>query len=64
VRSEQAQAPKHADIASRVSTNREQVTREVSVPAKAGVLGKDGTTLLVLDIERLARMVEEVRTMF
>jgi CRP/FNR family cyclic AMP-dependent transcriptional regulator len=57
-------APKTADIASRVSTNREQVTREFSVPAKAGVLGKDGTTLLVLDIERLARMVEEVRTMF
>jgi CRP-like cAMP-binding protein len=34
-------APKHADIASQVSTTREQVTRELSALAKAGVLTKE-----------------------
>jgi len=56
-------APKHADIASRVSTNREQVTRELSALVKAGLLGKDGAALLVLDVKRLERMVEEVRAL-
>jgi CRP-like cAMP-binding protein len=55
-------APKHADLASQVSTYREQVTRELSALAKAGVLGKDGRALVVLDVARLERMVEEVRS--
>jgi CRP-like cAMP-binding protein len=55
-------APKHADLASQVSTYREQVTRELSALAKAGVLGKDGRTLVVLDVARLQRMVEEVKS--
>ncbi len=55
-------APKHADLASQVSTYREQVTRELSTLAKAGVLGKEGRALLVLDVSRLQRMVEEVRS--
>jgi CRP/FNR family transcriptional regulator, cyclic AMP receptor protein len=55
-------APKHADLASQVSTYREQVTRELSTLAKAGVLGKEGRALLVLDVSRLRRMVEEVRS--
>lgn len=54
-------APKHADIASQVSTYREQVTRELSALAKLGVLGKEGTALVVLDMKRLEKMVEEVR---
>jgi CRP-like cAMP-binding protein len=33
-------APKHADLASQVSTYREQITRELSVLAKAGVLAR------------------------
>ncbi len=55
-------APKHADLASQVSTYREQVTRELSTLTKAGVLGKEGRALLVLDVSRLQRMVEEVRS--
>ena len=55
-------APKHADLASQVSTYREQVTRELSALAKAGVLGKEGRALLVLDVARLEAMVEEVRS--
>jgi CRP-like cAMP-binding protein len=54
-------APKHADIASHVSINREQVTREMSALTNAHLLAKDGAALLVLDVERLARMVAEVR---
>jgi CRP/FNR family transcriptional regulator, cyclic AMP receptor protein len=54
-------APKHADVASQVSTYREQVTRELSALAKAGVLGKDGRALVVRDVARLERMVEEVK---
>jgi CRP-like cAMP-binding protein len=53
-------APKHADLASQVSTYREQVTRELSVLARRGVLGKEGRALVVLDVARLQKMVEEV----
>jgi hypothetical protein len=44
-----------------VSTYREQVTRELSALAKAGVIGKDGKALLVLDVARLERLVKDVR---
>lgn len=54
-------APKHADIASRVSTYREQVTRELSALTRLGVLRKDGGALVVKDVGRLERMVKEVR---
>jgi CRP/FNR family transcriptional regulator, cyclic AMP receptor protein len=53
--------PKHADIASQVSTYREQVTRELSALAKAGILEKQGAALVVRDVARLERMVEELR---
>jgi CRP-like cAMP-binding protein len=53
--------PKHADIASQVSTYREQVTRELSALAKAGILGKEDGALVVRDVARLERLVEEVR---
>jgi CRP-like cAMP-binding protein len=55
-------APKHADIANRVSTNREQVTREISALVRSGLLAKDGAALVVCDVQRLQQMVEEVRT--
>ncbi|MGH8682305.1 MAG: Crp/Fnr family transcriptional regulator [Burkholderiales bacterium] len=54
-------APKHADIASQVSTYREQVTRELSALAKAGVLGREDGALVIRDLARLERLVEEVR---
>jgi CRP/FNR family cyclic AMP-dependent transcriptional regulator len=55
-------APKHADIASQVSTYREQVTRELSLLTKQGLLAKDGNALVLLDVPKLERMVEEVRS--
>jgi len=54
-------APKHADIASQVSTYREQVTREFSALARQGLLEKDGTALVLTDVARLERIVAEVR---
>ncbi len=55
-------SPKHADLAGKVSTYREQVTRELSLLARRGVLGKDGRALVVLDVARLQKMVEEVKS--
>jgi CRP-like cAMP-binding protein len=55
-------APKHADVASQVSTYREQVTRELSALARQGLLAKDGSALILLDVPRLQRMVDEART--
>jgi CRP/FNR family transcriptional regulator, cyclic AMP receptor protein len=55
-------APKHADIASQVSTYREQVTRELSLLTRQGLLAKDGNALVLLDVSKLERMVEEVRS--
>jgi CRP/FNR family cyclic AMP-dependent transcriptional regulator len=54
-------APKHADMASQVSTYREQVTRELSALAKTGILQRDHGALVVRDVARLERMVEAVR---
>lgn len=52
--------PRHADIASRVSTHREAVTREMNVLARAGVLRQDRDALHILDLPRLSHMVHEV----
>ncbi|UCH74602.1 MAG: Crp/Fnr family transcriptional regulator [Rhodospirillales bacterium] len=53
-------APRHADIASRVSTHREAVTREMNALARAGILRQDRHALHILDLPRLAEMVHEV----
>jgi len=52
-------APKHADLASQVSTYREQVTRELSALARAGVLERTGRALVVRDLARLAAAARE-----
>lgn len=53
-------APRHADIASRVSTHREAVTREMNVLARAGIIRQERSALHILDLPRLARMVHAV----
>lgn len=53
--------PKHAEIASRVSTYREQVTREISALARLGLVARDGRALIVLDVRRLEQMVGIIR---
>ena len=46
-------APRHADLAHRVSSYREQVTRELSALVKSGVLAREGDALVVRDVSRL-----------
>lgn len=53
-------APTHADIASRVSTHREAVTREYNDLSSAGVIGRERGQLLIHDVARLETMVREV----
>lgn len=55
-----APAPTHADIASRISTHREAVTRELNELTKSGLLKRDGRTLIVTDVAELERMIHEV----
>jgi len=54
-----APPPKHSDIASRVSTYREQVTRELSALTKAGILAKEKEALLVSDVARLEQLIAQ-----
>jgi len=54
-------APRHADLAAQVSTNREQVTRELSALTRQGLLRKSGKALVVADVERLSRLVDAAR---
>lgn len=53
--------PRHADIASRVSTNREAVARELSRLAKLGVVAREADALVVEDMTQLIAMVDKVR---
>lgn len=52
-------SPRHADIAARVSTHREAVTREFSELQKAGVIERSGNELTIHDIAALKRMVAD-----
>jgi CRP-like cAMP-binding protein len=55
-------APKHAEIASKVGTNREEVTRVLSAMAKQGLLQRtEDRALVITDVARLERIVAEVR---
>jgi CRP/FNR family transcriptional regulator, cyclic AMP receptor protein len=54
-----AQVPTHAEIASRISTHREAVTREFGELARAGLIEKRGSTLIIRDVAALVSLVEE-----
>lgn len=54
-------APKHADIASRISTHREAVTRELNHLEHAGLIERPGGAIIIRDMARLAEMVKEVK---
>ena len=57
-----APAPHHADIASRVSTTRETVTRALGDLSRQGILAREHDGLVVTDPGRLADMVENFRS--
>ena len=51
--------PTHVEIASRVSTHREAVTRELTRLTRIGIVKRSGDALLVSDVERLTQMVQD-----
>jgi CRP/FNR family transcriptional regulator, cyclic AMP receptor protein len=53
-------APTHAEIASRISTHREAVSRELSRLSRIGILESHGRVIVVKDLDRLAALVHEV----
>jgi CRP-like cAMP-binding protein len=52
-------APTHSAIATRVSTHREAVTRELSQLARAGIIKRCGRTMIIRDVSALADMVSK-----
>jgi CRP/FNR family transcriptional regulator, cyclic AMP receptor protein len=52
--------PTHSEIASRISTHREAVTRELNRLARLGIIERKGNSMVVKDVDRLAEMVHEV----
>jgi CRP/FNR family transcriptional regulator, cyclic AMP receptor protein len=51
-------APTHAEIAARISTHREAVSRHMSKLTRMGLIKRRGRTMIIYDVERLTRMVE------
>ena len=54
-----APVPKHAEIASRISTHREAVAREISRLEALGLLQRKTRSIVITDLARLARMVDD-----
>jgi CRP/FNR family cyclic AMP-dependent transcriptional regulator len=51
--------PKHGEIASRISTHREAVTRRLNFLERKKLIQRSGATLVIHDLVSLERMVEE-----
>lgn len=52
-------APTHADIAARISTHREAVSRHLGDLSRMGLVERQGRALLIKDVESLDRMVRD-----
>jgi CRP-like cAMP-binding protein len=52
-------APTHAEIASRTSTHREAVTRELNRLAKMGILEQRNREFWIMDVDQLACLVDD-----
>ena len=52
-------APTHVEIASRVGTHREAVTRELNRLTRMGIIQRQGDALLITDVNRLAEMLHD-----
>lgn len=50
--------PAQAEIASHISTSREQVSRDLKAMVRDGLVSHDGRELVVLDVDRLALEIE------
>jgi len=54
-------APNHHDLAGRISTYREQITRELTLMVRQGLIVRAKAAWVVPDVARLERVVEEMR---
>ena len=54
-------APSLSDIANRISTHREAVSRELSRLSSIGLLRREGSDLRITDIARLEKLVREAK---
>jgi len=54
-------APLLSDIAARISTHREAVSREVSRLAATGILRREGADLTITSVSKLAQLVHEAK---
>ena len=54
-----APAPTHADLAGRIGTHREAVTRELAYLQREGIAEQEGRRLVVGDVARLAQFVRD-----
>ena len=52
-----ARMPTHSEIANRISTHREAVTRELNELAKSGLIEKSGRAITIPDVARLAALL-------
>ena len=52
--------PTHADLASRISTHREAVTREMRRLTLSGMIEKKGESTIICDVQEFSKLVEEV----
>jgi CRP/FNR family cyclic AMP-dependent transcriptional regulator len=52
-------APTHSEIANRISSHREAVSREFSRLARLGIVQRQGPMLVIKDVPRLAEMVRD-----
>jgi CRP-like cAMP-binding protein len=53
-------APTHKDIATRISTHREAVTRELGNLYRAGLLERRDGSLIILDVNKLSKLVSDL----
>jgi CRP-like cAMP-binding protein len=54
--------PSHKELAARIATSREQVTRELGDLVRQGVLSHEGEHLVVADVRRLTERIEATPT--
>jgi CRP/FNR family transcriptional regulator, cyclic AMP receptor protein len=53
-------APRHSEIASRISTHREAVSRELNRLSRIGIIERENGTLVIKNVDRLAAMLHEM----
>ena len=54
--------PTHAEIAARISTHREAVTRELKKLEREGIIEKTKGSIVIVDIEKFEKVVSNARS--